>query len=127
MIPDLDRILRLDGAANVLGGAALVALAGPARDLLGLAATWPLYVVAVAVGLYGVDQWVSAGRATAGAVRGFAALDAVAGVALVVLAATDPTGAPTALRWVLAATGDVVLAVGAVKLYALRRGRATAG
>lgn len=119
-LPELPQTLRLDAAANLVGAAALTlaapALAGPA----GLAAVWPLWVAAAGLAAYGAENYLTARRPHRGPVAALIVADVVFAAALLVLWATNPTGAEPWLRWTLFAVADLALIAAALKTHGLR-------
>lgn len=124
----LERILRLDAAANALAGTALVAAGGWLAAPLGLASAWPIRIAGLALVAYGVENLLVARRTSTGGLTGLIAVDLVFAVAVLGVAIADPTSAETWARWALAGVADLSAAFGIAKLFGLRTlgGRQTA-
>jgi hypothetical protein len=109
--------LRLDAVANLGLAVALVIAARPLADALGLAAAWPLLLVAGGLVANGAMCWASSGEPRASRLRRLAAVDVVFALAVLAMAAWNPGGATGPVRWMLAGLGDVVLIVAAIKAW----------
>jgi hypothetical protein len=118
---DLPRLLRLDGAANVLGGAGVVAAAGWLTGPLGVTSAWPLRILALLLVVYGVENLLVARRPSRLGLVSLITVDLAFAAAVVVVAVADPTSAATWLRWVLVAAAALGAAFGTAKLAAVRQ------
>lgn len=116
----LHAILRLDGAANLMSGAALVLGAGLLAGPLALDSGWPIAIVGVLIGLYGLENLVVARRTTPAGLRTLIAVDLGFAAAVIAFALADPTGAETWMRWAMVAVADVSAAFGIAKIVGLR-------
>lgn len=118
--PTLSEILRLDAAANLAGAVALGLLAPVLAGPVGLAAAWPLWLLAAGLAIYGVENWLTSRRPHRRGVLALIAVDALFAAAVVVLVVADPTGAEPWVRGVLLAVTGLALIAGAVKAHGLR-------
>lgn len=116
----LHTVLRLDGAANLLSGLALVAGAGLLARPLALGSGWPVAIVGLVLGVYGVENLLVARRTTPAGLRALIAVDLGFAAGVIAFAVADPTGAETWMRWALVAVADVSAAFGVVKIVGLR-------
>lgn len=108
--------LRLDAAANLLAGVAVIVLADRLVGALGLGSSWPLWLLGVVLAGYGVENALISRRPTRGGLTGLATVDVAFAAVVVGLVAIDPTGMETAARWILAGVAAASLAVGGLKL-----------
>ena len=116
----LTNLLKLDAAANVAGGVALLAAGTWLADPLGLGSVWPLWLVGVVFLVNGAGNWLVGRNPTRGGLIGLIGVDLAFAVAVLGIAIADPTGAETWARWGLAGLADVVAAVGIAKIVGLR-------
>jgi hypothetical protein len=117
----LTRLLRLDAVANIAGGAGLALASGLLAPALGMSSPWPLVAVGVGLALYGDLHLIVARNPASRAVTALIAADLLFAAAVLDIALTDPFGADTWARWLLAAVADLSALVGLTKWYALRR------
>lgn len=120
-MPTLPATLRLDGVANLLGAAALAILAPALAAPIGLAATWPLWLLAGGLAAYGVENELVARRPRRPSVIALIVADAIFAVALLTIALVNPTDAVLWMRWVLFAVADLALIAAILKTYGLSR------
>lgn len=120
--PFIPSLLRADAVLNAGGALVLLALGGPLRDALGLAAAWPLYVVAALLLANGAELALTARDPRPAMLSVLAAVDFAFAVAVLAYAAVA-TGAEPWARWALVIVADATLVVGAAKLLG-RRGLA---
>lgn len=116
----LTNLLRLDAAANVLGGLGLLAAGGWLADPLGLGAGWPLWLVGVLFLVNGAENALVARRTTTGGLTGLIATDLGFALAVLGVVVADPTGAQPWARWAMAGLAALTAGVGIVKIVGLR-------
>ena len=119
----LPLVLRVDAVANIAGGVALAVLSGWLAPLAGLTTTGPVLVLAAVFVANGIANAVVDRRPTPAGVGGLVAVDLAFAVAAVGVALADPTAAEPAVRWAMAAVGDLSAVVGLAKLWTLRAAR----
>lgn len=115
----LHTILRLDGAANLLSGVALVAGAGLVARPLAIGSGLPVAIAGLVLLAYGVENLLVARRITRARLRTLIAVDLGFAAAVVAFAVADPTGAETWMRWALVAVAEVSAAFGVAKVVGL--------
>ena len=120
-MPTLSATLRLDGAANLTGAAALAILAPALTAPTGVDAAGPLWLLAGGLAVYGVENQVVARCPRRPSVIALIVADAVFAVALVTAVLANPTGAVLWVRWALFAVADLALIAAALKTYGLSR------
>ena len=121
--PGLLMILRADAVVNAAAGVVLLTAAAPLARALGLATTGPLLLVGALALVNGAEHWLVARspRPSRSAVVAFATVDLVVAAVLLGLAAANPTGAETWMRWTMALVGDLSIVAGVLKLAGQRR------
>jgi hypothetical protein len=118
----LNRLFRLDGVANLAGGAALIAASTWLAPAIGLTTAWPLILLGLALVAYGEVHWAIARRSQPQrrTMATLIALDLVFAAAMLDLAITDPFGADPWARWLMAAAADMAAIAGLAKWYGAR-------
>lgn len=119
----LPLVLRADAVANVAGGLLLAVLAGWLAPLAGLAGQAPVRLLAAVLVANGIANAVVARRPTRPGVATLVAVDLGFAAAAVGVALADPTAAEPAVRWAMAAVGDLSAVVGLAKVWTLRADR----
>jgi hypothetical protein len=97
------RTLQIDGVGSPVLGLALIAIAQPASEAVGLTARWPVIVLGVVLLVYGADNLLVARRPTRGTVGSLLAVDLVFAAGVLGIAVADPWGATALARGVMVA------------------------
>lgn len=113
-------VLRLDAAANVVGGLGLLGVAGWLAPHLGLAATWPVRMAGVLLVVYGIENLLVARAPSTTGVAALVVVDVAFAAGVLALVVADPTGAELWARGLLATAAVASLVFGLVK-FAGRR------
>lgn len=120
-LPTLVETLRLDGIATLAGAAGLAAVAPWVTPAIGLTATWPIWVVAAGLAVYGIENLLAAKGRSSRFVGALIAADIVFALTVTALVITNPTGAENWVRWALFGVADLALLAAALKGYGVAR------
>lgn len=130
-LPTLRQTVALDALVHVVAAMLLAVLAPGLAAAAGLAASWPVWLIAGAFAVFALENWIAARRPTSGLVASVVAADVLFVVGVVGLWVADPAGVAGWLRWALLALAVPALLMAALKTHGIVRepeaGRRTPG